>query len=164
MSPTTALLDSFRDRDQLFDLVLTAALMFLDGLAIVYRWFLRDVNQQQLGLSPVDEFAYVFGPILFEPVLLFVALYYTARRIDGEIPVWTLVPGLAVAVVLGSLAGQFTGIDSWPAAPPLTFVLGYNLWTLLDPLGLLYLQDFLGPLVRAHLTAIAALGLAQAQR
>lgn len=163
MSSASALLDSYRERDQLFVLVLTAAIMFLDGLALVYRWFLREVNYQQMGLSPVNEFAYVFGPILFEPVLLFGALYYTARRIDGELPVWTLIPGLAVAVVLGGLAGQFTGIDTWPAATPLTFAQGYDLLLLHHPQALLYWQDFLGPLVRALLTAIAALGLAQAR-
>lgn len=163
MSPPYALLESFRDSAHRRLLALTAVIMFFDGLALVYRWFLRRLNEQQPGLSQANEFAYVFGPILFEPVVLFVALYYAARRIDGELPVWTLVPGLAVAVVLGSLAGQFTGIDSWPAAPPLAFVLGFNLWTILHPTGIIYLQDFLGPLVRALLTAIAALGLAQAR-
>lgn len=119
MSPASALLDPYRVSTHRRLLGLTAVIVFLDGLAFVYRLHLREVLSQKLVLSLPDEIAYLVGPMLFGPILLFGALYYTTVTRDREIPLLTLVPGLAVAVLVGGLAGQFVGIDTWPAVTPL---------------------------------------------
>lgn len=164
MSSLASLLAPYHDRDHQQLVVVTAVIVFLDGLAISYWWYLRRLNHDQLGLSTAHEYAWVFVPLLFVPVLLFLGLYFTARHIERALPLWSLLPGIAATVLIGGLAGQLVGVRLWPAAAPITFIQGSQLLSVHHhPQILFYWGDFLDPLVSAFITAVAALGLAQAR-
>lgn len=143
-------------------LATTAGITALHGVAVAMRFFLRDKNAQLLELSSIEWVAYILGPLLIEPVLLFGALYLLATRYDRLPSVPALLPGLVATVVVGSLFGQYVGEQLFRTGwTPLAQA---RLQVLFTPdLGILpYWRDLLEPLIRASLTAVAAVALATA--
>lgn len=137
--------------------------MAFEGIAVIYYWSLRSLNDSQLGLSSINWVAYFVSPILFEPILLFGALYYTGVTMDRDLPLLQLLPGLALAVLVGGVIGQFIGLDITPTAAPIVFLKNSD-FLALSPQLVIYWRDVLAPLVRAFLTVVAALGLAEATK
>ncbi len=136
---------------------LTALVLFLGGLATAYRDHLQAVNQATIGLSPVETVAFATVSFLVEPVLLFAVLYAVASRVDHP-PLTSLLPGLAVAVFLGTYAGQLIGANIWTLRRGFAAVIGTGL--IAEPGILLVFNDVVELLVRDLLTAVAALGVA----
>lgn len=165
MVPRSTVLDSDSAPELLFVVALTTGILFLGGLTTVYQSVLRENLQNTFTLSPVEWAVFSFGAFLLEPVLLFGALYYVGFRSDGTVPLTTFLPGLGVAAVVGTLFGQYVGIQVWGSAVyslndvPFTQARG-GLFVLEPPI-LGFWRVLVEPLVRDFLTAVAALGLAR---
>lgn len=158
MVSASTVLEPYTERKPLVVVLLTAGLLFVEGVLISYQWFLKNANASGMGLSTIETAVYVFGSFLVEPILLFGVVYYVGSRFDRRIPLVKLLPGLAGAVVVGSVLGQLVGGTIW--FPPLHLT---NVGIRVDPVTLLNWRDTLGPLVRDLLTVVAALGLASSR-
>ncbi|RDI70893.1 hypothetical protein [Halopelagius longus] len=138
----------------------TAALLFLHEVVSAYQMSLLRALSRFWSLATGEWVALSVGSFVVEPVLLFVGLYYLSRRLDERLPTVLLLSALAAAVVVGSLFGQFVGWTVWHVPTPFSTALQRNL-LYPSPVTLLHWQEFLAPLVRSFLTALAAIGLAQ---
>lgn len=156
-------LDFGGDWELLLVLALSTGILFVGGLISTYQSVLQAVLSHTLTLSPIEWAIYTVGAFLVEPVLLFAALYYVGSRSEITTSPSTLLAGLGVAVVVGTLLGQFIGVRVWMGAMsstsdvPLT-----RAWVGLfvpDPRALGYWRILVEPLVHDYLTAIAAFGL-----
>lgn len=102
----------------------------------------------------------LLGPLLIEPVLLFATLYFVGSRDTFSVPLVSLIPGLIGAIVVGNLLGQYVGSVLLPGADvPLAWVVNH---LFVFELGTIpFWRNLLEPLVRALLTAVAALAFAR---
>lgn len=152
------------DADSLRVVAVTAAILFLGGVATGYQSTLRDVLHGTGTLSPVQWVAFTVGPFLVEPVLLFGALYYVSSRRATSTSLAALVPGLVGAVVIGTLLGQHFGIQLGSISAvndvPLMQARGHLLDR--DPRVLAFWRVLVEPLAHDLLTAVAALALGRA--
>lgn len=164
MTSQSSLLKSGWDSDLLWIFVTTAGLLFLGGLMSAYQAVLRGVYQNTLTLSSVEWVVFTFGAFLVEPILLFGVLYYVGTHTETTAHPITLLAVLSIAVVTGSVLGQYAGIEVWGSSAffeadvPLVAV-----WSGLfvpELPSLSYWYALVEPLVRDLLTAVAALGLA----
>ena len=155
MSTLSTVSESYTERESQLVVMLTAGILFLEGLVITYQLHLKEVYEDTFSLSTFEWAIRIYGPILVEPVLLFGTLYYVGSRFDRPIPLLRLLPGLAVAVIIGGILGQYVG------GPPTPLRGGIGVGIPADPTDHLYLQPVWEPLLRDMLTAVAALGFAQ---
>ncbi|QLG27723.1 hypothetical protein HUG10_09230 [Halorarum halophilum] len=113
MTLSSSILEPYREWEPRLVVVLTALLLFLDGIVTLYHTFLARKLSHWIELSVVERVAFIPSTFIVEPVLLFVALYYVSRRFDQQVPLVKLLPGLVVAVVVGSLLGDVVGVRIW---------------------------------------------------
>lgn len=162
MSEPSTLRERYTATESGLLLTLTASITGLHGLAMAMQFLLQEKNTQSLGLSGVEWVAYTVGPFLVEPILLFGGLYYVTKRSTQLPSLPTLVPGLVVAVLLGTFVGQYAGEELFMTGwTPLAQASIDVLFTL-DWATLPYWRDLLAPLIRSSLTAVAAVALAKA--
>lgn len=164
MTSQPSLLKRSGDVELLRIIVTTAGLLFLGGLMNDYQSVLRGVYQHTLTLSAVEWVVYTFGAFLIEPILLFGILYYVGTHTETTAHPITLLAGLSIAVVAGSVLGQYVGIEMWGSSAftkvdvPLVAV--WNGLLVPELSSLSYWYALVEPLARDLLTAVAALGLA----
>lgn len=107
--PDSRFLAPYRDRNVVVTLGVVGMLLFVTGLTAMYEAHLRGVYEHQLALSPVEWVAYGTGAFLVDPVALFVVLFVVSRRLDDSLDVLSILPGVVVVVLVGSVLGQFVG-------------------------------------------------------
>lgn len=141
----------------------TAGILFVDGLALAYESHLRAVLQDTGTLSSTNLFAYLWGSLLVEPVMLFVVLYYVSTRIEQHPSLSRLLPGLLVAVVVGSVFGVSVGGELWrhPMYYHTLLTSTGHMFTSTHTQTLLSWQDVIIHLGRNLLTVVAALAVAR---
>ncbi|WP_137286668.1 hypothetical protein [Halorussus salinisoli] len=161
MVPRSPVLDPYTGSESRLVVALTTAILFLGGLVTAYRAVLRDAIST---LSSVEWVVFTVGPFLVEPILLFGVLYYVGSRRDVTVSLVGLLPGLVVAVAVGTLLGQYLGVRLWESSAFLNEVPVVQAWGKLfipDPRVLAYWRILVEPLARDFLTAVAALALAR---
>lgn len=142
-------------------LILTAALTFVHGIVVALRFFLREKNVQNLGLSGIEWVAYTVGPVLVSPVLLFGVLYFVGTSLDQLPSLTGLVPVLLIAVFVGTFLGQFVGEELFTSGwTPLAQAGSLDILFRPDLRSLPYWRDLVVPPIRSVLTAVAAVALA----
>lgn len=162
MVPKATVLKRYAEPTPLLVLALTAGILFLEGLALAYQSHLRDVLDQTGSLAVLEWTAFILGPFLVAPVLLFGVLYAVRSRRQHTLSLTALLPGLVVAVLVGSLSGQYYGHSVWPSLGTklsLLVVFPSHL-ALLGPVGANSWIDVIEPLVADFLVAVAALAFA----
>ena len=168
-SPGMPRLSAYRHPSTLTTLGLAGALLFLGGLASMYEAHLRVVYEHRLALSLTEWAAHGTGAFLVEPVALFVVLFVAARRFDSPPDVLSILPGMVVAVVPGTLLGQVVGAVLFPTGPtPLSLLhlvrRALRLTAALEPPVIRIWRFALELVVRDLLTAVAALALGMVSR
>jgi hypothetical protein len=158
MKDKVGFLGVYRYRESQVILALTAGLLFLEGLLIRYRLAVEEVYRNTFALSPIQFVVFIFGPFLVATVLLFAVLYVVGSRVEQRPALSALLPGLAVAVVFGSLVGQrFSPVGHPPAYLYELFLHPF----LLERMNLYLWRLLVEGLVIDLLTVVAALGLAR---
>ncbi|WP_396610663.1 hypothetical protein ACH9L7_10505 [Haloferax sp. S1W] len=109
MSRYSSLLDPYRDRNVAITLGVIALILFFGGFVAMYEAHLRGVYHHTVSLSSFEWVAYGAGAFLFEPIVLFVVLFVVARRFDSPLDVQSILPGVVVVTLTGTLLGQTTG-------------------------------------------------------
>ncbi|ELZ75005.1 hypothetical protein C455_16690 [Haloferax larsenii JCM 13917] len=109
MSRYSSLLDPYRDRNVAITLGVIALILFFRGFTATYGVYLNGVQSHTFSLSLFEWIVFVLGAFPFDPVTLFIVLFVAARRFDTPLDVQSILPGVVVAILTGSLLGQATG-------------------------------------------------------
>ena len=167
MNLDSSLLTRYSKPPALLVLLLTFGMLFLSGLVQAYHAHLATMAQlsatrRLARLSAPAWIIYRAGPFLIDPVLLFGVLYYARTRLTPTCSLTDLLPGLAVAVLAGSLLGQFVGVRLWPPAPDLPlFALFSPGFYALHYYALHWWLVLITPLVYDLLVVVSALAFAE---
>lgn len=155
----------YADTDAWVILALTTAIVGLHGIAVAYQLLVRERNSGGFTHLGFEWVAYTVGPLLVEPLLLFVVLYVASRKLDERPSVIGMLPGLMIVVIVGTVLGQYLGEQLFTSGwTPLAMLLGDGTAVLrLDLYVLPNLRDLLVPPVRSVLTSVAALALAESR-
>lgn len=163
MGQASALRDRYASSDTVPILAVTGTITFLHGVVVALRYLLREQHAQMLGLSAVEWVAFTLGPFLVEPVLLFGVLYYVGVHRDRLPSPPVVLPGLLVAVLVGTALGQVVGEALFPTGWTPLARAGIDVLFTPDRGVLPYWRDLIEPPIRSLLTAVAAVALARSR-
>lgn len=171
ISPSSFFSRRIRNHDWFLFITLTLSVL-LKGLIIAYQATLRQSLSTGFRLSFIERIIFGIGDLLIDPVLLFAVTYIVAIRYPIDLKRSRSLIAVAGACALGYSFGLGLGIQVWKV--PEIWLIGDGIFPVRNSLTLFTLrQDHteilivviswihaLLPIIRASITAFAAIGLA----